>query len=154
MNDITVLVHPHNDMASKPAGSRDDSPVDPDCDPTIAFRFQYPSQPSSIRPFHIVFIPDPNLELKNKSAAMNDLAFIHTHLSESEHASMQHLEGSVHSITVVSKIPGSGRGPPKYKVCMQEWVSFVSFSQNFPPESSRSIRIFPAVSNDDAESLG
>jgi hypothetical protein len=101
----------------------DDSPMDSDLDPTFRYDFQYPSQPSSVRPFHIVFIPDPTLELKSKSAAINDLAFIHTQLSETEYASMKHLDGSVHSLSIIGKAVGPGRVPPKYRVCMQEWVS-------------------------------
>jgi hypothetical protein len=125
VNEIPVLVHPFNESTSKLAShdDDDDSPMDSDLDPTFRYDFQYPSQPSSVRPFHIVFIPDPTLELKSKSAAINDLAFIHTQLSETEYASMKHLDGSVHSLSIIGKAVGPGRVPPKYRVCMQEWVS-------------------------------
>ena len=127
VNDIPVLVHP-GDSTSKPVGSRDDSPVDLERDMAGSIAFKYPSQPSFVRPFQLIFIPDPTLELKSKAAAINDLAFVHTYLTEPEHTSMKHLEGSIHSMGIATKV--SGRGPPKYKVCMQEWVG-VDFSLGY-----------------------
>ena len=143
VNDIPVLMHP-GDSTSKPAGFRDHSPADVERDPATSFAFRYPSQPSSIRPFHLVFIPDPTLELKSKAAALNDLAFVVTYLNEMEHASMKHLEGSIHSIGVTSK--NSGQGPPKFKVCMQEWVG-INLSVDYL--SNIKAQITPTVIYDD-----
>jgi len=68
----------------------------------------------SLRPFKIIFIPDPTLVIKLKSVATNDLAFIRAHIDEEEYNTIEHLTGSVHYI---SKTKG------KYNVVMQEWVS-------------------------------
>ena len=149
VNEIPVLVHPFNESTSKTAShdDDDDSPMDCDFVPT----FQYPSQPSSVRPFHIVFIPDPTLELKSKSAATNDLSFIHTQLSEMEYVSMKHLDGSVHSLSIIGKGIGPGRVPPRYRVCMQEWVGVFLFVWS----STRilTLNLFTAVYDDPPGSM-
>lgn len=61
-----------------------------------------------IRPYHVIFIPDPTLAMANKLSASNDLAFIKCRLSDAEYEAVKHLEGSVHQ---------SG----KYYI-LQEWV--------------------------------
>jgi hypothetical protein len=76
------------------------------------------------RPLRIVFVPDPNLELRSKTAAISDLSFVQQVLDESEYASMKHLEGSIHVISVTGQ--GSKKNVNKsliYRVAMQEWVS-------------------------------
>ena len=97
----------------------------------VAVTFRYPLQESTIHAFDIIFIPDPRLQLVNKQKAMNDLAFIQMTITDQEYNMVKHLEGSMHSMGVVAGHPGSntltmrskaGQGPPKYRVCMQEWV--------------------------------
>lgn len=68
----------------------------------------------TIRPFKIIFIPDATLAIKQKSVAMNDLAFVRAQISEDEYNAIEYLTGSVHYIS---------KNKDQYKVIMQEWVS-------------------------------
>ena len=86
--------------------------------------FKYPAQESVIRPFDIIFIPDPSLE-SNKERALVDLAFIQTTVSMKEWKSMEHLKGSIHHILNLKT--DKNRKHPEHKVCMQEWVSLLSY---------------------------
>ena len=76
------------------------------------------------QPLEVVFVPDPNLELRSKSAAINDLSFVVQTINKSDYTSMKHLEGSIHVITTMGK--GSkkkNKELPSHKVAMQEWAS-------------------------------
>jgi hypothetical protein len=66
------------------------------------------------RPFKVLFIPDPTLSLANRSAALNDLAYIRTTITDDEFAFVSDLTG-VH----VLKQTGF-----TMKVLMQEWVGY------------------------------
>lgn len=65
-----------------------------------------------VKPFKILFVPDPTLSLINKSAVANDLAYVCAILTESELCLVSELAG-------VHVIKGT-------KVFMQEWVSLRS----------------------------
>lgn len=82
--------------------------------------FKYPAQASTIRPFNVIFIPDPSLT-SNKERALADLAFVQTTVSADEWKSMEHLKGSIHHILNLKT--DKNRKKPEHKVCMQEWVS-------------------------------
>jgi hypothetical protein len=58
--------------------------------------FKYPTQASTIRPFNIIFIPDPLLQ-SNKERALVNLAFVQTTISVNEWKAMEHLKGSYSS---------------------------------------------------------
>jgi hypothetical protein len=67
-----------------------------------------------VRPFEIIFIPDATLAIKQKSAALNDLAFVRAQISEDEFKAVEDLTGSVHYIS---------KNRDQYNAIMQEWVS-------------------------------
>ena len=77
---------------------------------------------TDIRPFKIIFIPDPTLAIKQKSVATNDLAFVRAHIDEDEYNAIEHLTGSVHYIRKTKS---------KYNVVMQEWVSTQNSCKKF-----------------------
>ena len=89
--------------------------------PSISYPYQL-----MFRPFSIIFIPNPTLELHNKSKALHDLAYIQTMLMEYKYNAVKHLEGSVSS-AIRAWPSGSGYktgpGSSGYRVCVQEWVS-------------------------------
>ena len=66
-----------------------------------------------LQPLKIIFIPDATLAIKQKSAALNDLAFFRTYISEDEYNAIAHLNGSIHSIS---------KTKDRHYVVMQEWV--------------------------------
>lgn len=66
-----------------------------------------------LQPLEIIFIPDATLAIKQKSAALNDLAFFRAYISEDEYNAVAHLEGSIHSIS---------KTRDRHYVVMQEWV--------------------------------
>jgi hypothetical protein len=105
VNDMPVLVYPTRVIKEEE--------LDGDA-------FKYPAQASTVRPFNIVFIPDPSLE-SNKELALADLAFVQTTVSVNEWKSMEHLKGSIHHILNLKT--DKNRKRPEHKVCMQEWVS-------------------------------
>jgi hypothetical protein len=67
-----------------------------------------------LRPLEIIFIPDATLAIKQKSAALNDLAFVRAQISDDEFSAVKDLVGSVHFIS---------KNKDRYNVIMQEWVS-------------------------------
>lgn len=68
------------------------------------------------RPLEIIFIPDATLAIKQKSAALNDLAFVRAQISEDEFNAIGDLAGSIHYIS---------KSKDRYNVIMQEWVSIM-----------------------------
>jgi hypothetical protein len=123
VKDIPILLTPGSAMQSDQLDNKDDIRSNF----SVSFNFMNVQQPQ-IRPFDIIFIPDPTLELNNKSKAANDLAFIQTTLSEYEYNAVKHLEGSVHALsagaTCTWSVPTSrSKARGSYKVCVQEWVS-------------------------------
>jgi hypothetical protein len=69
-----------------------------------------------LQPLKIIFIPDATLAIKQKSAALNDLAFFRAHISEDEYNAVAHLEGSIHSIS---------KTKDRHSMVMQEWVRMI-----------------------------
>jgi hypothetical protein len=49
----------------------------------------------NLRPFKILFVPDPMRALSNRTRAENDLSFVRTMLSSDEFNQVLHLEGSI-----------------------------------------------------------
>lgn len=128
-NDIPVLLRPGDIMDIDPQDVKEDTRKDFGVSLTM---INSPRQ-SPFRPFSVIFIPDPTLELQNKSKALHDLAYIQTTLTEYEYNAVKHLEGSVHplssgAVRTWTSAPRykSGSGSPGYRVCIQEWVSPIS----------------------------
>lgn len=126
INDIPVLLRPGDAMDL----DQQDDKEDPRRDFGVSSNLiSYPYQ-STFRPFSVIFIPDPTLELHNKSKALHDLAYIQTTLTEYEYNAVKHLEGSVHPLSsgAIRGWPSgsrykTGSGSSGYRVCIQEWVS-------------------------------
>jgi hypothetical protein len=68
------------------------------------------------RIFKILFILDPTTRIASKAAAVNDLAFVTTTISEDELDTISHLDGYVHIIKSYKS---------RYSVCIQEWVMYL-----------------------------
>jgi len=118
-NDIVVQTHPsliNSDQDISEKRYMDDL--------GITTKFSQPTKRFDSRTIDIIFIPDPTLELNNKSKALCDLAFVQTNISDSEFMAVKHLDGSVHCLGMLSARSSSSQGRQGlgYKVCIQEWV--------------------------------
>lgn len=85
-----------------------------------------------VRPFKVLFIPDPTLSLTNRSAALNDLAYVRATITDDEWTVVSDLAG-VH----VLKQTGS-----KVKVLMQEWVGYTLLCGHYRLSSNVACQLY------------